>query len=158
MDRENAYFAVPLARDQRHLLRFRLDGKLCEFTCLPFWLAPALRVFSKLGPQTGDHNPARQMGIRMASYIDSLILAGTEEESRAHTLTVLNLLIHLGVIISWGKSVLIPTRCLEFLCILGNPSIMEVFTSRGKGAFNPQAMPGPPGRVSNVGTDRRWPR
>ena len=124
VDLQDAYFAVPIAREQRHLLRFRLDGELFEFTCLPFGLAPALGVFTKLRKPVVA--TLRRMGIRVVIYIDDiLILLESEAESWAHTDTVLDLLLHLGFAISWEKCRLHPTKCLEFLGVLVNSLTME---------------------------------
>ena len=125
VDLRNAYFAVPIAREQRHLQRFRLDGELFECTCLPFGLAPAPRVFTKLLKTVVA--TLRRMGIRVVIYKDdNLILSKSEAESRAHTDTVLDLLLRLGFAISWEKCCLHLTKCLEltFLGVLVNSLTM----------------------------------
>ena len=46
------------AVEHRHLLRFRSGGKLFEFQCLPFGLAPTPRVFTKaLKPVVANSMP-----------------------------------------------------------------------------------------------------
>lgn len=124
VDLKDAYYAVPIAQDQLHLLRFRMDRQLFEFTCLPFGLSSAPRVFTKLlKPVVAT---LRRMGIRLVIYIDDmLIMARSREESQAHTHTVLDLLLRLGFAINWAKCCLGPRTQLEFLGVLVNSVTME---------------------------------
>ena len=48
IDLKDAYFSVPIAQEHRKFLRFQWQNKLYEFTCLPFGLACAPRVFTKV--------------------------------------------------------------------------------------------------------------
>jgi hypothetical protein len=45
---KDAYFTVPIHADHSKFLRFRWNGLLYEFIVLPFGLASAPRVFTKL--------------------------------------------------------------------------------------------------------------
>ena len=47
VDLKDAYFAIPIAEDQRKFLRFTVDGQPFQFSCLPFGLSCALCVFTK---------------------------------------------------------------------------------------------------------------
>ena len=48
IDLKDAYFSVSVAKEHRKFLRFLWQAKVYEFTCLPFGLACAPRVFSKV--------------------------------------------------------------------------------------------------------------
>jgi len=48
LDLKDAYLAVPIAKEHRKYLRFLWSGRIFEFTCLPFGLCSAPRVFTKL--------------------------------------------------------------------------------------------------------------
>ena len=48
MDLKDAYLSVAVVQDHRKFLRFTWEGKTLQFTCLPFGLSSAPRVFTKL--------------------------------------------------------------------------------------------------------------
>lgn len=48
IDLKDAYFTAPLSRKHQKYIRFLWEGTLYEFTCLPFVLAVAPRVFTKI--------------------------------------------------------------------------------------------------------------
>ena len=48
MDLKDAYLSVAVAQEHRKYLRFVWEGKTLQFTCLPFSLSSAPRVFTKL--------------------------------------------------------------------------------------------------------------
>ena len=48
MDLKDAYLSVPIHADHSKYLRFEWESELWEFTCLPFGLSSAPRVFTKV--------------------------------------------------------------------------------------------------------------
>ena len=48
IDLKDAYFAIPIAVDHRKYLCFKKDEKLYQFCYLPFGLASAPRIFTKI--------------------------------------------------------------------------------------------------------------
>ena len=48
IDLKDAYYSVPIAREDRKYLRFKWQGSLYQFTCLPNGLSCASRKFTKL--------------------------------------------------------------------------------------------------------------
>ena len=48
LDLKDAYLSVPIHVDHQHYLRFSWRGFRYQFTCLPFGLSPAPRLFTKL--------------------------------------------------------------------------------------------------------------
>ena len=45
IDLKDAYFSVPFLQPHRKYLRFLLNFKRYEFTCLPFWVQPCSQGF-----------------------------------------------------------------------------------------------------------------
>ena len=97
IDLKDAYFAVPIAKTHQHLLQFRWKQQLFQSTCLPFGLACAPRVFTKvLHPITAV---ARSLGIRLVIYLDDcLLMAKSPRLLCQHLATILHLMISLGLL------------------------------------------------------------
>ena len=112
IDLKDAYFTVPVWRNHQKYLRF--VWKAGSFACLPFGLASAPRVFTKLmKPVVGL---LRQPGIRLIVYLyDILIMAQSRDIALQHASTALDLLQGLGFLINYLKSVLVPSTKMEFL-------------------------------------------
>ncbi|XP_048259405.1 uncharacterized protein LOC125384396 [Haliotis rufescens] len=114
LDLKDAYFSIPIARHQRKFLRFQWKGRLFQFLCLPFGLAPAPRTFTKLLKPVVSI--ARRAGIRLIIYLDDMILFAHSPESLVRCReSLLYLLKNLGFIINKEKSVLVPCQNLNFL-------------------------------------------
>ena len=63
MDLKDAYLSVPIHADHLKYLRFEWESELWEFTCLPFGLPSAPRVFTKvMKPVIGK---VRSQGIKI---------------------------------------------------------------------------------------------
>lgn len=117
VDLKDAYLSVPMAEVHRKFLRFVWEEQHYEFQSLPFGLASAPRVFTKLLKPVMA--VLRRQGIRCIVYIDDLLLLSqSRAELHAATRAVLSLLTYLGFIINWEKSVLEPRQCLRFLGFL----------------------------------------
>ena len=114
IDIKDAYFAIPIHPQHQKFLRFQWKGKCFQFTCLPFGLVSAPRVFTKLlRPVVGF---LRSKGMHCVVYIDNLLLMHLDKEKlREFSATVLVLLKSLGFLINYPKSVLEPTQTLVFL-------------------------------------------
>lgn len=56
IDLKDAYYTIPIAKKDRTFLRFRFDGMVYEFTYLPFGLATAPFVFTKILKPTRVHH------------------------------------------------------------------------------------------------------
>ena len=114
IDLKDAYFTIPIDRDYRRYLRFLWQGQAYEFTCLPFGLATAPRIFTKLlRPVVGF---LRSHGVRCVIYLDDLLIMQQDREVLVeHTATVVHLLEALGFLINYPKSHLEPSQILNFL-------------------------------------------
>ena len=75
---KDAYFSVPLHRRSQKFIRFKLQGRTYQFTCLPFGLKSAPHIFTKiLKPVTGI---LRKMGIRIKVYLDDMLIMNSTLE------------------------------------------------------------------------------
>ena len=78
IDLKDAYFVIPIWKDHRKYFRFFWKGSLLEFACLPFGLAVAPRLFTKvLKPVVAL---LRRAGIRLIIYLDDLLFMNQSKE------------------------------------------------------------------------------
>ena len=116
IDLKDAYFHVPIARSSQKYLRFSLNGRVFQFVALPFGLAPAPFVFTKLVNVVAAHAHAR--GIRLHVYLDDWLLRYLcPRELARHSQWLLNLCDKLGFIVNLRKSSLDPLQDFVFLGI-----------------------------------------
>ena len=125
IDLKDAYFVIPIWRDHRKYLRFVWRQTLHEFACLPFGLAVAPRVFTKI------MKPAvsllRRTGVRLIIYLDDILLMNAFETGLQQDMhTAQYLLENLGFVINLEKSCFQPTQQLEFLGFLVNTRDMTL--------------------------------
>lgn len=114
IDLKDAYFTVPIHKDHQKFRKFKFEGQLYQFTCLPFGLSSAPFCFSKLMKPVVSY--LRSLGISNVNYLDDLLIFGASYQVCLYnTSIVLNLLKSLGFIINREKSVLIPTTYIKFL-------------------------------------------
>ena len=131
LDLKDAYLAVPMKDQHRKYLQFQWRDKLLQFTTLPFGLASAPRVFTKLLRPALAH--LRQQGIRCLMYIDDmLVLGASKEELKRHYKTCQTLLTSLGFIINVEKSVPGPTQSIEFLGFVIDSTKMSLSVTPAK--------------------------
>ena len=125
IDLKDAYFTVPIAKNHRKYLRYLWQNKLFEFTCLPFGLACAPRVFTKImKPLIAS---LRLMGHESCDYIDEALLIGaTKEECITNVKARVALTQELGFIVNTGKSVMEPTKSTVFLGFTINSEDMTI--------------------------------
>ena len=109
LDPRDAYLHVKIHKDYKIFLCFSWKGFLYSFTVLPFGLASAPRVFTKvLRPISATF---RQNGIRCCFYIDdSLMMNRDKLKCKNERLLVTQEMKNLGFTINETKSVLIPTK------------------------------------------------
>ena len=116
VDLADAYFHILIHPRDRKWLRFLWRDKIFQFRALPFGLAPAPWLFTRVVRELCLH--LRRKGIRLKVYLDDwLILASSVEACHAHTQEVVKLCLDLGFCPNWEKSVLKPSRQFTFLGI-----------------------------------------
>ena len=137
IDLQDAYLLIPVAKKARVYLRFLWKGKLYQFTCLPFGLAPSPRIFTKCLKPLLVY--LRALGVHLLVYLDDfLIMAHAREQCLEEAQIIVGLLEKLGYLINREKSVLEPTQRLEYLGFLldtGN----EVFLARNENTQNSES-------------------
>lgn len=72
LDLEDAYFHVPIHPNYRKYLRFSFRGQVYQFRAMPFGLATAPRVFTKLMAAVSAH--LRLHGVQLLQYFDDWLL------------------------------------------------------------------------------------
>ncbi|XP_073419949.1 uncharacterized protein [Dendrobates tinctorius] len=121
LDLKKAYYQVPIHPSSQRLLRFAvsLPARTChlQFQCLPFGLASAPRILTKLVMEMVAY--LRDQGIVIIPYLDYLLLVAKSEEAlirdRNRATTVME---SLGWVINWTKSDLRPETKKVFLGVL----------------------------------------
>ena len=131
VDLRDAYYSVRVHEDDRKFLRFKWNGIIYQFTCMPNGLSCAPRFFTKL------LNPVfaylRNLGHESFQYIDdSFVVADTKEQCIASVTALCKLLEDLGFIIHNEKSILEPTKEIDFLGFTLNSIDMKVFLTQDK--------------------------
>ncbi|KAJ8909546.1 hypothetical protein NQ315_012740, partial [Exocentrus adspersus] len=114
IDLKDAYFLLPVDEHSRKYLRFEFRSVLYEFTCLPFGLAIAPYVFTKLlKPVLAK---IRSLGITCINYLDDFfIIEESFDVCLNNVKTVVGILESLGFMINREKSRLIPRTYCKFL-------------------------------------------
>ena len=119
VDLKDAYFVVPIWENHKKYLRFLWKDSLLEFACLPFGLAVAPRVFTKIMKPVVAL--LRRTGIRLIIYLDDLLFMSSSKVGLQQDMTTAQYLLeNLGFVINLEKSCFQPTQQLEFLGFVVN--------------------------------------
>ena len=114
LDLSDAYLHVPIHPESRRYLRFVHDGIVYEFLCLPFGLATAPRIFTKIVSALAASLHERNLLLHV--YLDDWLL---RNRCRDTLLQQRDLLIHTtqrcGFLINQKKSELTPTQDFVFI-------------------------------------------
>ena len=114
LDLKDAYFHLLIHEADRKFLRFSWEGKVYQFRALPFRLAPAPWVFTKITKELCV--AVRGHGIRLRVYLDDwLLLASTEALCSAQAQVVLDYCRKLGFVLNAEKSDLVPAQNFIYL-------------------------------------------
>merc|ERR1711893_522425 len=107
VDLKDAYFSIPVNKEDRKYLCFWWDGNLYQFTCLPNGLAEAPRKFTKI--LKVPFTALREQGHDSSAYLDDSALFGqTFQSCEENIQDTMKLLDSLGFTIHPEKSVLTP--------------------------------------------------
>lgn len=131
LDLADAFYAIPIAQTDRKYLRFRWEGQLYQYTCLPNGLAQAPRNFTKiLKPIFGA---LAEQGHTCFGYIDDTFIIGDNQEKCARAVEALRaLFVKLGFMIRGEKSIFLPTREITFLGYNLYSVTIKKYTPQGK--------------------------
>jgi hypothetical protein len=107
LDLSDAYFHIPISLASRKFLRFVWNNKVYQFLAVPFGLAVAPQVFTRVFQTVIAH--LHTLSIQAHSYLDDSLLKEFDSEILSrHTFLFIRLLLDLGFLISWKKSQRLP--------------------------------------------------
>ena len=109
----------------RPWVAFCWQGKTYQFRALPFGIAHAPRLFTKL--MTRVLEPLRSQGLRLTFYLDDIcLLASSKEQARQHGLILKNHLQSSGFLLSRTKCCWTPQQSQLFLGFIFNSKEMSI--------------------------------
>ncbi|XP_073430315.1 sex comb on midleg-like protein 2 isoform X4 [Dendrobates tinctorius] len=121
IDVQDAYLHIPIFPSHQRFLRFAIGGRHFQFVALPFGLATAPRVFTKIMAVVMAILHAR--GITVLPYLDDLLVKGPSfQECQDNVSITLDTLARLGWLINWSKSSLVPAQKIVFLGMIFDTS------------------------------------
>ena len=131
IDMRNAYWTVPVHREDRTFLAFQWKGKTYQWSVWTFGLGPIPRSFTKLMKPVMA--ALRKMGLKNSIYFDDLWGSHQDKETASlhATLTVV-LLIHTRWVINYEKSILDPVQKIEYMGYILDSAQMELSLPRDK--------------------------
>lgn len=125
IDLRHAYHSIPIAEEHQKYLGFSWRGIIYQYTCLPFGIAFAPRIFTKLLKPV--YASLRKLGHKSVGYIDDGLLCGESFNECEQNITAsLSQFSKLGFVIHKKKSVLVPTKQITFLGNIINSETMTV--------------------------------
>ena len=125
VDLKDAYLSVPIARQHRKFLRFVWEGATFEFTCLPFGLCSAPRIFTKVLRPVMAY--LRFQGLRTVIYLDDILTVAENRDTLVQQVHyTVQLLEQLRFTINIPKSALEPTHQIVYLGLLVNSEAMKL--------------------------------
>ena len=131
IDLKDAYYTVPIHPDFQKYLKFKFNGKLYQYTCLPNGLSSAPRLFTKLMKPV--YATLREQGHTNLGYIDdSLLLGDTVTECASSVRATKDLVEHVGFTPHLEKSIFAPTQIIVFLGFTLNSITMTVTPTHDK--------------------------
>lgn len=114
IDLKDAYLSIPIHPTQRNLLSFLWEGICYQWNVLPFGLASAPWVFTKIMKPVVAF--FRTLGFRLVIYLDDiLVMDQCPQGLREATVRITTTLSQLGFVINNEKSELTPSQNLQFL-------------------------------------------
>lgn len=124
VDLQEAYFLVSVNKKSRKYLRFHFKNTLYEFTCLPFGLASAPYVFTKLMKPVVSLLRENHLSV---IYLDDMLLFGDSYNNCLENIKATKLALNkLGFKINYNKSQLSPTTSCKFLGFIFNSVEMSI--------------------------------
>ena len=131
IDLSEAYFSVPIHEEFTKYLKFSWNGILYKFTCLPFGLAIAPYLFTKILKPVFAW--LRQQNVRCSYYIDdSLNMNEDRLVCGKNALLVRETLESIGFVLNTNKSILVPCQRLVFFGFLIDSVEFKVYLTEEK--------------------------
>ncbi|XP_073452082.1 uncharacterized protein [Aquarana catesbeiana] len=126
IDIKDAYLHVPIFGPYQRFLRFAVEGSHFQFVALPFGLATAPKVFTKvLAPVLAS---LRSQGVSKIGYMDDLLLRECSRPTLVlNVSSTVRVLQRLGWVLNLDKSALCPTQALVYLGLILDTAQERVF-------------------------------
>lgn len=125
VDLRHAYYSIKIAEEQQKYLCFKWRGKIYHFTCLANGISEGPRLFTKLMKPV--FATLREWGYTITSYLDDTLICNSSLTGCYDCLlNTVQLLRKLGFCINEEKSILVPTKRIEYLGNVINSENMTV--------------------------------
>ena len=119
LDLQDAYLHIPVYQYHRQYLRFCVQGHHYQFRAMPFGLATAPRIFTKVMSAIGSFLHTRQIFMHM--YLDDWLVRSQDKKILLKNQEfILSLLDKLGLLVNWKKSNLVPSQTIQYLGAIFN--------------------------------------
>ncbi|XP_069598738.1 collagen alpha-1(I) chain-like [Ranitomeya imitator] len=140
IDIKDAYLHIPIFPPHQRFLRFAIREDHFQFTALPFGLATAPRVFTKVMAAVMAILHSR--GVVVLPYLDDLLIKGPSFQACESSVHItLDSLSRLGWLINLDKSSPVPSRRISFLGMILDTSRGAGFASSVQGPSAPTGSP-----------------
>ncbi|CAJ0925344.1 unnamed protein product, partial [Ranitomeya imitator] len=131
IDIQDAYLHVPIFPGHHRFLRFAVQQDHFQFVALPFGLATAPRVFTKI--MAALMAILRVRGLVLFPYLDDILIkAPSFAQARESLSIVLDTFSRFGWLVNRKKSCLIPSQRIIFLGMLFDTRQSRVFLPKDK--------------------------
>ncbi|CAJ0967241.1 unnamed protein product [Ranitomeya imitator] len=131
IDIQDAYLHVPIFPGHHRFLRFAVQQDHFQFVALPFGLATAPRVFTKI--MAALMAILRVRGLVLFPYLDDILIKAPSFAQAHESLSiVLDTLSRFGWLVNRKKSCLIPSQRIIFLGMLFDTRQSRVFLPKDK--------------------------
>ncbi|CAJ0944457.1 unnamed protein product [Ranitomeya imitator] len=131
IDIQDAYLHVPIFPGHHRFLRFAVQRDHFQFVALPFGLATAPRVFTKI--MAALMAILRVRGLVLFPYLDDILIKAPSFAQAHESLSiVLDTLARFGWLVNQKKSCLIPSQRIIFLGMLFDTRQSRVFLPKDK--------------------------
>ncbi|XP_068104139.1 uncharacterized protein [Hyperolius riggenbachi] len=135
IDLTDAYWHIPIRRESQKYLRFSVQGDggvlHYQFSCLPFGISSAPRVFTKVMAEVVGN--LHLQNIIIIPYLDDLlVLADNAVLLQRDLKRVLGQLETLGWLVNYQKSHLDPSQVIKFLGFIINSPLQRLFLPEDK--------------------------
>lgn len=126
LDLKDTYFHISIAPAHRRFLRFTVGDNHYQFKVLPFGLASAPRIFTKVMVSVISH--LHTLGINVFPYLEDWLFVADSKATLSQQVDLsLRLLHSLGIQVNLKKSHLVPTQDIVFIGASLDSTIARAF-------------------------------